>query len=145
MASFLITIHVVGAVFIFGPLAMLPMTGLRALRQGNAEQVGSLANSVNIFAWLSLVVAFAGAVYVPFAPERWHLSMSTGWVLWSVVLTLVAIALSLIVVVPQMSKAARDATAEPGKGKPAGYAAVAASSGIVSLLLVVVAIIMVIH
>ena len=158
MATLVLIIHVVGAVFIFGPLAILPMTGLRALRRDRTEQIRGLAQSLNIFTWLSLVVALAGIVYVPLAPEQWHLSLSTGWVLWSIVLTAVAIALSFIVVIPRMKSAANIIEAAPGTRageesatsasahtKPAEYSAIAASSGIVSLLLVVVAILMVIH
>ena len=145
MASLVLTLHVVGAVFVFGPLAVLPMTGLRAMRTGGSAQVRGLSHSLSIFAWLSLVVALAGIAYIPLAPERWHLSLTTGWVLWSIVLTAVAITLSLIVIIPQMNSAA--ATLEVAKKgtRPREYAAVASSSGIVSMLLVVVAVIMVIH
>ena len=187
MASLILLIHVVGAVFIFGPLAILPMTGLRALRGGEAGQIRGLAQSLNIFAWLSLIVALAGVAYVPLAPAQWHLSLTDGWLLWSIVLTIVAIVLSFIVVIPRMRSAADSieiaresraagrpttaptngtsapgavasttaqisstaaaalASAAPTNAKPAEYTAVASSSGIVSLLLLVVAILMVIH
>ena len=41
-------LHVVTAVFIVGPLAILPMTALRALRSGNGAQVATLATSTSV-------------------------------------------------------------------------------------------------
>ena len=39
METLFAVLHVVSAVFIVGPMAILPMTAMRALRAGNAGQV----------------------------------------------------------------------------------------------------------
>ena len=139
-------LHIVGAVFLIGPMAILPMTGLRALRSGNAAQVRNLAKSTTIFSYLSLIVAVAGFGLVGMAPKEYNLSITTPWVLISIILYVIAIVLNLVLVVPAMRKAAdqieADGEASVGK-KPAGYALISAVSGVVSLLLVAITVLMI--
>jgi uncharacterized membrane protein len=133
------------AVFIVGPMAIIPMTGLRALRAGNAAQVRTLASSTMLFTWLSLLTFVFGFGAMSMAPARYHLTFTTPWILWSAILYIVAFVLNAFVVVPQMRKAA-DAMATPEGSapvKPAGYGVIAATNGIASLLLVVVVILMI--
>ncbi|MFD5866126.1 DUF2269 family protein [Agromyces sp. NPDC127015] len=142
-------LHVTAAVFIVGPMAILPMTAMRAVRAGNGAQVATLAKSTMIFSWLSLVVFVFGFGAMSMAPDEYDLSVTTPWILWSIILYVVAFGLSLFVVVPAMNKAAAalqpsgaDASgAATAEGK--GYPAIAAGSGIVSLLLVAVVVLMV--
>ena len=134
-------LHVGTAVFIVGPMAILPMTGLRALRSGNAGQVRTLARSTAIFSWLSLLTFVFGFGAMSLAPEQYGLSMTTPWILWSIILYAIAFLLNVFLVVPQMNKAA-EAAGEAG-AKPAGYGAIAAGNGISALLLVVVVILMI--
>jgi len=142
MEILLSILHVGTAVFIVGPMAILPMTGLRALRAGNAAQVRTLATSTMVFSWLSLLTFLFGFGVMGMADKKYGLSFMTPWILWSIILYAIAFLLSIFVVVPQMKKAAAaiDAGAQ---GKPAGYGAVAGASGVVSLLLVVVVILMI--
>jgi len=132
-------LHVATAVFIVGPMAILPMTGLRALRSGNSGQVRTLARSTAIFSWLSLLTFVFGFGAMSLAPEQYGLSMTTPWILWSIILYAIAFLLNVFLVVPQMNKAAQAG----GEGKPAGYGMIAASNGISALLLVVVVILMI--
>jgi uncharacterized membrane protein len=135
-------LHVVTAVFIVGPMAILPMTAMRAVRAGNASQVATLAKSTMIFSWLSLIVFVLGFGVMGMADPKYDLSVTTPWILWSIVLYLVAFVLSILVVVPAMRKAA--AALESSEAPVAsGYPAIAAGSGVVSLLLVVVVVLMV--
>ncbi len=133
-------LHVATAVFIVGPMAILPMTGLRALRTGNAAQAAGLARSTTVFTWLSVLTFLLGFGVLGMAPKQYHLSMFTPWVLSSIVLYIIAFALTMFLVVPQLTKAA---AAAGGEGKPAGYSAISAGSGIVALLLVAVVVLMV--
>ncbi len=135
-------LHVVTAVFIVGPMAILPMTAMRAVRAGNASQVATLAKSTMIFSWLSLIVFVLGFGVMGMADPKYDLSFTTPWILWSIILYVVAFAVSVFVVVPAMRKAA---TALESTDAPAasGYPAIAAGSGIVSLLLVAVVVLMV--
>ncbi|MCS5717114.1 DUF2269 domain-containing protein [Herbiconiux sp. CPCC 205763] len=162
METLFSVLHVVGAVFIVGPMAILPMTALRAIRAGNTAQVRTLAKSTMIFSYLSLIVFVLGFGLVGMADEKYALSLTTPWVLWSIIAYVVAIVLNLVVVVPSMRRAG--AAAEPsgaatagaggvataggaatagGTNQRSGYPAISAGSGIVSLLLVLVVVLMV--
>jgi uncharacterized membrane protein len=146
-------LHVVGAVFIVGPMAILPMSAMRAVRAGNAAQVATLAKSTNLFSLLSLIVFLLGFALVGMADPKYHLSVGTPWVLWSIVLYIVALGLTLFLVVPTMRRAAEalESPSAPAGGTPeevatptkAGYPAIAAGSGVSSLLLVIVVVLMV--
>ncbi|WP_022884863.1 DUF2269 family protein [Glaciibacter superstes] len=138
-------LHVVAAVFIIGPMAILPMTAMRAVRAGNGAQVATLAKSTYLFSLLSLVVAVLGFGVMGMAPDEYNLSFTTPWILWSVILYVVALGLSLFLVVPTMRKAAEALKGNGGlASKESGrYPAIAAGSGVVSLLLLAVVVLMV--
>ncbi len=140
MQTVLAVLHVVGAVFIVGPMAILPMTGLRALRAGNQAQATTLARSTFVFALLSLLVFVLGFGVTGTSDPKYGLSIVTPWILASVILYLVAAVLVVFVTVPAMRRAA--ATTSTG-GARAGYGAIAGSSGIASLALVAVVVLMV--
>jgi uncharacterized membrane protein len=140
MGTVLTVLHVVTAVFVVGPMAILPMTGMRAVRTGNAAVAGLLARSTGVFSLASLVVAVLGFGVVGTADKRFDLSVGTPWVLASIVLYLVALLLSLLVVVPALRRAAADLA---GAGKTAAYGRIAGGSGLVSLLLLAVTVLMV--
>lgn len=141
MDTVLNVLHVLTAVFLVGPMAILPMTALRAVRAGNGPMVELLARSTWVFSLASVLVAVLGFGVVGVADERFGLSVTTGWVLSSIVLYLVALALSLALVVPALRTAA--ARLADGTGADALYGRIAAGSGIVSLLLVAVTVLMV--
>lgn len=143
-------LHVVAAVFIVGPMAILPMTGLRAIRSGNAAQITTLAKSVFVFTLVSLVVVFFGFAALGMSDPKDNFSIASPWIWISIVAYIIALALNLFLVVPAMRKAGASAAASgtPGSAaavdaKPEGYSRIAAGSGIVSLLLVLVVVLMV--
>lgn len=141
------TLHIVAAVFIVGPMAILPMTAMRSIRAGEAGQVATLAKSVNLFTLLSIVVAFFGFGALGVSDPEDGFSFGSTWVLLSIVAYAIALAINLFVVVPAMRQAAEAITAKAGAtapdAKPAGYSRVAMGSGISSLLLVIVVVLMV--
>jgi uncharacterized membrane protein len=147
MSKMLIVLHVVGSVFIVGPMAILPMSAMRVLRAGSASQLATLAKSTNLLSLLSLIVAVLG--FGVMGANRPDLTLTTPWILTSVILYFVAALLSLFLVVPAMRRAARrlEISSSPQgaspQGEDTGYAAIAAGSGVVSLLLVVVVVLMV--
>jgi uncharacterized membrane protein len=152
MDQILTILHVVGAVFIVGPMAILPQTALRALRAGNSGQVATLAKSTFVFTLLSVIVFVLGFGVMGMSDPKYNLSFTTPWILWSVIAYAVALVVSLLVVVPAMRRAAGSLEASPataagpattGSAKAGGYGAIAAGSGIVSLLLLVVVVLMV--
>ncbi|KRA22166.1 conjugal transfer protein TrbL [Microbacterium sp. Root61] len=143
MDTIISILHVGTAVFIVGPMAILPMTGLRALRSGNAGQVRTLAKSTSIFTWLSLLTFIFGFGAMSMADEKYNLSFTTPWILWSTILYVIAFAVTMFLVVPQMNKAAAELDGAAEGTKPSGYGAIAAGSGIASLLLVAVVVLMI--
>lgn len=149
METTLNVLHVLTAVFIIGPMAILPMTAMRALRAGQGTHVMALARSTATTSWASLVVAVLGLGVLGMSDPKYDLSVTTPWVLISLVLYLVALALSLLAVVPALRRAGEHLNTRAGAAAPAPaparshYRRVAASSGIVSILLVAVVVLMV--
>lgn len=138
MPIFLHVLHVAGAVFIVGPMAILPMIGLRAIRAGEHSQVRLIARSTFAFSLASIAVALVGFGVMATGDPDDHWSITTGWILTSIVLYAVACISSLVVVVPALrrSAAANGAAAS-------GYSRVAASSGVTTLLLLAVVVLMI--
>jgi uncharacterized membrane protein len=140
METLLSVLHVVTAVFLVGPMAVLPMTAMRAVRAGNGPMVELLGRSTRVFSLASLLVAVFGFGVVGVAGG----SVSTSWILTSIVLYLVALALSLAVVVPALRAAAAELSGgEAPAGRSAQYGKISAGSGVVSLLLLAVTVLMV--
>lgn len=139
METLFAVLHVVSAVFIVGPMAILPMTAMRAVRAGNAGQVEVLAKSTNLISLLSLLVVFFGFGVMGLADKKYDLSITTPWILWSIILYVVALGLTLFLVVPTMRRAAEGIRG----GAASRYPAIAAGSGVASLLLVAVVVLMV--
>jgi len=144
-------LHIGTAVFIIGPMAILPMTGLRALRNGNVDQVRTLAKSITVVSWLSVLTIVFGFWLMSGAEGKEDkLTFTTPWIMWAIIAWIIAFALEIFVVVPQMTKAA-DGLAAPAEAPaegaveaaPASYGLIAASSGIAALLLVVAVILMI--
>ncbi|MDQ1607539.1 MAG: hypothetical protein QOE16_271 [Microbacteriaceae bacterium] len=161
-------LHIVAAVFIVGPMAILPMTAMRALRAGNGAQVATLAKSSYVFSLLSLLVAVLGFGALGVSDPKDHFSFTSPWILISIILYVVAVGLSLFLVVPAMRRAAEQlesatqlasaaqpgtpatttdaagaATSATGESTSSGYGAIAGGSGVVALLLVAVVVLMV--
>jgi len=137
-------LHVVAAVFIVGPMAILPMTAMRAVRSGQGGQVAVLAQSTFVFSLLSLLVAVLGFGVLGLNEEG--TTISTPWVLSSIILYVVALALNLIAVVPALRSAAEhlqdSATQELQKPD---YRRITIGSGVVTVLLVVITVLMAWH
>ena len=139
METLFAVLHVVSAVFIVGPMAILPMTAMRAVRAGDPRQVETLAKSTNLLSLLSLLVVLFGFGLMGMADPKFHLGITTPWILWSIILYVVALALTLFLVVPTMRRPAESLR----EGTASRYPQLAAGSGVASLLLLVVVILMV--
>jgi uncharacterized membrane protein len=148
-------LHVAAAVFIVGPMAILPMTALRAIRAGSPGQVRTLARSTNIFSLLSLIVVFFGFGAMGLSDPKYHTSIASTWIWLSIVFYVVALALTLFVVVPAMRRAADNLEGEEAvevedpsavgeaPEKAAGYGIISGTSGVASLFLLAVVVLMV--
>jgi uncharacterized membrane protein len=143
--DWLVALHVLGAVFVIGPMAILPMTGLRAIRAGNASEVHGLSRTVAVMAWLSAVFAALGiAAYYALGTE-FRERLGLAWLIWSVAFTLIGIVLTLAIVVPHMNAATRAMTADGGTADNPHYRIIAIVSGLTSLLFLAVAVLMVVR
>ena len=129
-------LHVVAAVFIVGPIAIMPMASLRSLRAGDATRTAASAKTIRLLSYLSLIVVVTGFGLVGMADPKYNLHITTPWVLISIALYIVALLLTLVVVVPTFQHPDR----RPAR---AGYARAAAGSGIATLCLVAIVVLMV--
>ena len=128
-------LHVLAAVFLVGPMAILPMVAMRDLRTGNGAQAASLGRSTNVFSLLSLIVIFFGFGLMGVSDH--DLSITTSWILASLIVYVLALALTLAVVVPALRGAAESTD------RDSAYKRVAMSSGVVTLLLLAAVVLMV--
>lgn len=136
-------LHVLGAVFVIGPLVVLPMVGLFAVRLHQRTIVSHLATLTNVFNYVSLAVVLLGFALVGLggAEEEW--SVTTPWILASAVIYLIAFLGTATVVVPQLRLAGKGTA---GTGTPAAserYPLLASSAGVVAILLVCIVVLMV--
>lgn len=135
-------LHVVGAVFIVGPMAIVPMTGLRAVRSGDGKQATALAHTATIFGYLSLIVVLFGFALFGADAEKDKLSITTPWIWISILCYVIALALILALVAPALRRAGAQLT----KGETVAastYPRISAGAGIASLLLLAVVVLMV--
>lgn len=132
-------LHITLAVFIIGPMAILPHTGLAALRRGNTGAVRAIERSTTIFSFVSLLVFMLGFGALGVAKPEDNWTFSSPWITWSMLAYIIALGLTLFVVLPNLRKGA-DAL-DAGE-EYFGYGRIAASNGITTLLLVLVVVLM---
>jgi len=137
----LLTLHIVAAIFLVGPVIASGMTGLRALRMGDAAGARFIARMTTVYGWSSLLVALLGAAMVQGREHAWHFSYADNWIRASVVLYLVALVLSVGVVGPTFSEAARRIDADEAISGLRPRAAI--SAGSVGLLYLAIIVLMV--
>ncbi|MBK4346963.1 DUF2269 family protein [Lacisediminihabitans changchengi] len=145
MSTLLLVAHVVAAMFVIGPMAILPMMGLREVRAANAGRLDSISRATRLFSLLSLVVVVLGFGVLATARSKEQLTVLTPWVAASVIIYLVATSLSLFVTVPLLRNEADRLTSPqstPHRSMRA-YRAVAAASGATTLGLVAITVLMV--
>ncbi|MEO8261622.1 MAG: DUF2269 family protein [Pseudolysinimonas sp.] len=140
MPLLLHVLHVVGAVFVIGPTAILPMFALRAIRRGDDEGLRGLTRSFLVFSIGSVVVAAIGFGVMSTGEPDDNWSMATPWIAGSIALFAVAALLNLAVVYPALRRITRVGGSESGSRL---YPLIAGASGISALLLVAVVVLMV--
>ncbi len=145
MAIAFAVLHVVSAVFVVGPMAILPMIAMRAARGRKGDQVGALAKATRTFSLLSLVVFLLGFAALGTSDPKEKFSFASAWIIWSMVLYVVALAITLAVTVPALRSVAKAVAtpADPAELRPVGYGKIAGGSGLATLMLVAVVVLMV--
>lgn len=144
MFTVLLTIHVVLAVFLIGPVAVIPMTALRSIRQRDAAAVQSGARQTAVFGYGSILVFLFGFGVMGVAGED-RFSFSDLWLLLSVIAYIVAIVLVLALVVPDLRRASRALGADPVDEARLGAlrGRISALAGLASLLFLFIVVLMV--
>jgi len=134
------SLHVIAAVFLIGPLVFAASASPRALRSG-AESLGTLkflAKTTQVYGYASLLVVVLGMANVR---RSNGITFSQTWVWLSLVLTVVAIGIFVLLVAPAQKAAATDIT--EGRSPAGRLPLIAAGSGIASLALAVVVFLMI--
>lgn len=134
----LLFLHLLFAIFAVGPLVGAATTAARGVKAGDGVAVAASARTVRIYGYASLLVAILGMGLVQ---PKYHAKFSYPWVWISLVLYLIALALTLGVLVPSLRKAGSEIST--GAGASALTGRVAASGGIVGLLFAVIVALMV--
>ena len=99
------TIHVLLAVFLVGPVTMVPMTALRSIRRRDAPAVYAAARQTMIFGVGSILVFLVGFWVVASKPKQFDLG--DPWIVISMTLYIVAVLLTLLVLVPDLRRAGK--------------------------------------
>lgn len=137
-------LHVVAAVFLIGPMAILPMSAMRSVRAGDGAAVLTTARSTMIFSLASLLVVVFGFGVLGLTDKKYDLSVATPWILISIILYAIALALNVLAVVPALRSAGEHLQAADGGAlRDNDYRRIAITSGVVTLLLVAVVVLMV--
>lgn len=144
MHTLLDVLHVLAAVFLIGPMAVLPMSAMRSVRAGDGAAVLTTARSTMVFSLASLLVVLFGFGVLGMSDKKYDLSVATPWVLISIILYAIALALNVLAVVPAL-RSAGEHLQEAGAATLRGndYKRIAMTSGVVTLLLVAVVVLMV--
>lgn len=138
MRNLLLALHLLFAVFAIGPLVGAASVAGRGVRTGDGAAVVGSARTVRIYGYLSVLVAVFGLAMVQ---PKWHAKFSYPWVWISVVLYVIALALTLAVLEPGLRKAGSALTA--GADARPFAARVAASGGLIALIYAVIIFLMV--
>lgn len=144
MFTVMLTIHVVLAVFLIGPVAMIPMTAMRSIRHRDAAAVRGAARQTMVFGFGSILVFLFGFGVIGSKPD-WFSFSSDLWLSVSAVAYIVAIVLVLAVLVPDLRRASAAIEAEPvDEGRLGSLRArVSAMAGLTSLLFLFIVVLMV--
>jgi uncharacterized membrane protein len=141
----LLFLHLLTAIFAVGPLVGAATTASRALRTSDASAATSAARIVRLYSYVSVVVVILGmALMSQKAPwDKSHEVADFGdtWIWLSLLLWVCAMAGSLGVLAPSLTRAAAEIGGS-GSGR-ALVGRVAAAGGVIGLLYAVIVVLMV--
>jgi hypothetical protein len=137
-----ITLHVLTAIFIVGPLATSTLTAPKLVRAGRDGLAGlrSATGTVRYLSLGSIVTAGLGFSLVHQGSFGSVRSLSDTWLIWSLILWVVAVLVNLVVVAPTLGRAARDIERH-GDGRR-HLPAVALGGGLTTLCWVLIVVLM---
>jgi uncharacterized membrane protein len=138
MRTVVLTLHVVLAIFLVGPLVYASNLSARALRDGDVGALRLLSRTVTVHGWASIAVAVLGLGLVQ---RRYGNEFTDGWLIVSILLYVLATALVVVLLAPLL----RGATAQAAGGGSTAHLAgrAGAVAGVSSLAFLVIAVLMV--
>lgn len=125
----IVSLHVLAAIFLLGPLVFAISATPRAIRSGGAATLGFLVTTTRVYAYGSVLVLVLGAGAVQ---KKYGASFGQTWVWASIVMFVVALGLITGVVLPAQKKALRLLT--DGESATDTLPAIGAAAGIAALL-----------
>lgn len=144
MFKIFLGLHLLTAIFAIGPLVHAVTTATRGLRTADATATAASSRTARMYAVASLLVVVLGFALMslksPYTKQPAG-EFTDLWIWLSLLLWLVAVAVTLGVVAPTLDRA----TAAIGRGEPVTALAgrVAGSGGLVGLLFVAIVFLMV--
>jgi uncharacterized membrane protein len=139
-----LTLHIITAVFVIGPLAVATMTAPRLVR-GGQETLAALRGTLRAtrsYSVASIVVAGLGFSIVTKGPFGVGRSVTDFWIIASVVLWAVAVLLSFFVVAGSIKRAIGEI--EQGRDARRLIGPIAGAGGIASLCWIAIVVLMVV-
>ncbi|HEX7354161.1 MAG TPA: DUF2269 family protein [Mycobacteriales bacterium] len=133
-----VSLHVVAAVFVLGPLMFAISATPRAIRSGGAATLRFLVATTRVYAYGSIIVLLLGLGAVR---SKYHMSYGQTWVWVSIVLFVVAFGLITGVVLPAQRRALR--LLDEGASATDQLPAIGAGAGIASVLIAVIVFLMI--
>lgn len=126
--NLVVSLHVIAAVFLIGPLVFATSATPRAIRAGGADTLRFLAATSRIYAYGSLLVAVLGLADVQ---HKYGYGFGQVWIWLSLVLFVVALGLLTALVLPAQRRAL---TALDGGGDATAQLPVITAAGGVAAL-----------
>ena len=145
MFKLLLFLHLLAAIFAVGPLVGAATTASRALRTPDADAAKSAARMIRLYSYVSIVVVIIGmglmSQKAPWDSSEEVAKIGDTWIWLSLLLWVAAMAVSLGLLVPSLTKAA----AEIGSGHAVDglVGRVAAAGGVVGLIYAGIVVLMV--
>jgi uncharacterized membrane protein len=137
--NIVVSLHVLAAIVVLGPLIFATSATPRAIRSGDAKTLGFLVSTTRIYAIVSLVVPILGAGAVH---KKYGYEFSQTWVWLSIVLYVVALGLFTGLVGGAQKKAL--ALVEDGKeAEPRLLAMINAGAGLSAVAIGAIAFLMI--
>jgi uncharacterized membrane protein len=129
----LLTLHLIGAVFLVGPVVGSCMVAMRATRTGDVEAARGAARTTTVYGWATLAVFVLGAAMVQGKDRSGHFSFTNTWIIASIVLYAAAFVLTVFVLAPAL----QDAATKPLRPQ------LAAVAGVITVLYLAIVVLMV--
>lgn len=152
MLKLLLLLHLLAAIFAVGPLVHAVTTASRGLRQADPQAIDASARMAKIYSTASVLVVIFGFGLMSQKRRGKELgSFGDTWIWLSVLLWVVAIAVTFVVTVPSLERAAdtvRGGSSDAAAGDlqttvKSQTARVAASGGVVGIIFAVIVVLMV--